>query len=162
LTIVVADPLLTDGGTVVLLVTRVSQAVFDDRHGTASTGSGGDTALEATARGIVTFVEFEAPPNFEYRFRTRSGGPVATRQVSVGEGGGYINAATGNSVTSDVTFHHHIAGARADEATSRALLGSFFRIDPATCRVGRAVRVCSGGAGDFDEMHRWFERSETP
>ena len=162
LTILVEDPLLSEGGTVVVLVTRIDQPTFEKRYGDAVTVKDGKIALEATATSVVTFLEFDAPPGFEYRFRTRDGEPVGERQVSVGEGGGYIRATTGTSATSDVTFHHYIKGPHAKEANSRALDGSFFRIDPATCRVGPAVRVCSGSASDLAKMLRGFERSETP
>lgn len=162
MTIVVDGPLLAKGGTVVVLVRRIDQPTFDKRYVEAVTVRNGRTALQATANGVVTFLEFDAPPGFEYRFRTRDGKPVAQHQVSAGEGGGYIDATTGQFATSDVTFHHHIAGPQAQEANSRALDGSSFRIDPASCRVQPAVRVCSGSTSDLDRMLRVFERSKIP
>ncbi|MFC3218127.1 hypothetical protein ACFOEZ_03755 [Tianweitania populi] len=162
MTIVVDEPLLTEGGTVVVLITRLDQATFDRKYGVEIEENDGEIVLDAVAHGIVTFVEFDAPPGVEYRFRTPSGEPVREQQVSVGEGGGYIDSTTGDFAASDVTYHHHIEGTRVDEATSRALLGSFFRIDPASCRVVPAVRVCSGSSEAFDAMLRYFEKSRTP
>jgi hypothetical protein len=48
------------------------------------------------------------------------------------------------------------------EADAGALLGSAFRIDPATCRRQTAVRVCSGSEEDLNALLQTFQRSEAP
>ncbi len=146
----------------VVLVTRLDQPTFDKRYGDLVEPQNGEIVLQAKADSSVTFIEFDAPPGFEYRFRTHAGEPVADRQASVGEGGGYVDAATGEFAPSSVTFNHYIPGPRMTEADAASLLGSEFRIDRQTCRVQPAVRVCSGSESDLEGMLQKFKRSEAP
>lgn len=160
LTIVVDEPLLTEGGTVVMLVKRLDRQTFEQRFPASSLGSGGDREFKILANGPVTFVEFDAPPGFEYRFQDGHGELVSQVRVAVGEGGGYRDARTGDFAVSDITFHHHVRGPSADEATSRALLGSAFSIDTTDCYENPPVRVCSGSQEDLDSLIQAFKRSE--
>ncbi|MEF2074643.1 hypothetical protein [Consotaella aegiceratis] len=161
LTVTVEDPLLTEGGTVVVLVTKIDQQTFDERHGDAVIVKDNAIQLQATVNSVVSFLEVDAPPGFEYRFQTKDGRPIAEQRVSVGEGGGYRDITTGQYATADITFHHYIKGPHAELANSRALDGSYFRIDPADCKIAPAVRICSGSAEALAEMIRDFDRSET-
>lgn len=140
LTIYVAPPLLDTGGTVIVVANPVlpekwkgipegpNPAMNDPRNTKKEELRDGSRLFGVVASSKVSIVEFAYPKDGTFGFNLvaldksgRSRPPLRTREIAIGDGGGYTNWETGEHVTWDYVSVIHILGPEVSEGDSRGV-----------------------------------------
>ena len=140
LTIYVAPPLLDSGGTVIVVANPISRAEWQalpdgDNPAEADPNNTkkkelreGDRLFGVEASSKVSIVEFVYPEGGTFGFNLvasdksgRSRPPLRTREIAIGDGGGYTDWETGKHVTWDYVSVIHVLGPEVSEGDSRGV-----------------------------------------